>query len=74
MTYLFEANSILRKSENINEAIMDAKISSLRRIFNCTILFAVAFNVTYFIHELAMVVGAHWLGNDPILFTTTCSS
>ncbi len=38
------------------------------RILNGTILFALAFNIIYFVHELALVVAGAWLGNDPILF------
>lgn len=38
------------------------------RILNGTILFALAFNIIYFIHELVLVVAGAWLGNDPILF------
>lgn len=38
------------------------------RILNGTILFALAFNIIYFMHELGLVVAGAWLGNDPILF------
>jgi len=47
---------------------MNAKVSSWLRLFNLTVLFALAFNVIYFIHELALVVAGAWLENDPILF------
>ena len=41
---------------------MDAKTSSRWRIINSTILFALAFNIIYFIHELGLVVAGAWLG------------
>jgi len=44
---------------------MNAKVF---RLCNLTVLFALAFNMIYFIHELALVVAGAWLGNDPILF------
>jgi tetratricopeptide (TPR) repeat protein len=47
---------------------MSAKVSSRLRLCNLTVLFALAFNLIYFIHELALVVAGAWLGNDPILF------
>ncbi|MGH7456165.1 MAG: hypothetical protein ACRENG_32725, partial [bacterium] len=47
---------------------MNAKAFSSLRILNGTILFALAFNSIYFMHELALVVAGAWLGNDPILF------
>ena len=47
---------------------MNAKALSWSRLLNETVLFALAFNLIYFIHELALVVAGAWLGNDPILF------
>lgn len=47
---------------------MNAKASSWLRLLNLTVLFALAFNLVYFIHELALVVAGAWLDNDPILF------
>jgi len=47
---------------------MSAKVSSWLRLLNLTVLFAVTFNLVYFIHESALVVAGAWLGNDPVLF------
>jgi len=47
---------------------MNTKNSVRLRILNLAVLYALAFNLIYFIHELGLVVAGAWMENDPVLF------
>ncbi len=47
---------------------MNTRSSARLLILNLAILYALAFNLIYFIHELGLVIAGAWMGNDPVLF------
>ncbi|MEK7729787.1 MAG: hypothetical protein AAB354_15375 [candidate division KSB1 bacterium] len=52
---------------------MDKKLPFFPHVINATLLFALAFNLIYFLHEAALVLaGAAW-GNEPVLYHNNMS-
>jgi len=52
---------------------MDKQSPTLIHIINASLLFALAFNLTYFLHELGLALaGAYW-GNTPVLYHNNMS-